>query len=97
MVAKDLIALLLDAANCLKLPAQGDIGAVRIVRTFVWNDERPNDTDEVRAAGVDNHVRHHGVLFQLRNWELRYPPGKRRVTQAIYDEAVRENVRVRSA
>ena len=91
------MALLLDAANCLKLPAQGDIGAVRIVRTFVWNDERPNDTDEVRAAAVDNHVRHHGVLFQLRTWELRYPPGKRRVTQAIYDEAVRENVRVRSA
>lgn len=87
----------INAANCLTRSAPGEIGAVRIVRTFVWNDERPDDTEEIRAIGVDHHVRHHGVLFQLRAWEIRYPPGQRRVIQAFYEEAVRENVRARSA
>ena len=86
-----------NAANCLKRPALGDIGAVRMMRTFVWNDERPDDTDEIRSTGVDHHVRHHGVLFHLRTWDIRYAPGQRRVTEVIYDEAVRENDRARSA
>jgi hypothetical protein len=36
--------------------------AARIVRTFVRNDERPDDTDEIRSTGIDHHVRHHGVM-----------------------------------
>ena len=86
-----------NTANCLKRPAPGDMGAVRIVRTFVWSDERPDDIDEIRSTGIDHHVRHHGVLFQLRTWDIRYPPGQQRVTEVIYDEAIRENVRARSA
>ena len=70
---------------------------MRIVRTFVWNDERPDDTDEIRSTGIEHHVRHQGVLFGLRSWDIRYPPGQRRVTEAIYDEAVRDDVRARSA
>ena len=73
------------------------MSGVRIVRTFVWNDERPDDTDEIRATGVDHHVRHHGVLFQLRTWDIRYPPGQRRITEVIYDELLRENVPAWSA
>jgi len=71
---------------------------VRIVRTFVWNDdERPDDNDEIRSTGIDHHVRYHGVLFQLRTWDIRYPPGQRRVTEAIYDEARSETVSLRLA
>ena len=70
---------------------------MQIVRIFVWNDERPDDTEEIRSTGIDHHVRHHGVLFRLRTWEIRYPPGQRRVTEAIYDEAVREDIQARSA
>jgi len=61
---------------------------VRIVRTFVWSDERPDDTDEIGSLELEHHVRYHGVLFHLRTWDIRYPPGERRVTEAIYDEAV---------
>ena len=90
-------ALTQHAAHCLKRPARGDIGGVRIVRTFVWSDERPDDTDEIRSLELEHHVRYHGVLFHLRTWDIRYPPGERRVTEAIYDEAVQENVHARSA
>jgi hypothetical protein len=85
-----------DGANCLERPGRRNIGAVRIVRTFVWNDERPDDTDEIRSTGIDHHVRYQGVLFELRTWDIRYPPGQPRLTEVIYDEAVRENVRARS-
>ena len=86
-VAKDLIALLLDAANCLKLPGPRNICGVRIMRTFVWSDERPDDTDEIPAAELEQHVRYQGVLFQLRTSDTRHPAGEQRVTKAIYDEA----------
>jgi hypothetical protein len=68
-----------------------------MVRTFVWNDERPDDTDEIRATGIDHHVRYQGALFKLRTWDIRYPPGERRVTEAIYDEARPETVSLRLA
>ena len=86
-------ALTQHAANCLKRPARGDTGRMRMVRTFVWNDGRPDDTDEIRSTGIDRHVRHRGVLFQLRTWDIRYPPGERRVTEAVYDEAVSPEAR----
>jgi hypothetical protein len=66
---------------------------MRMVRTFVWGDGRPDDSDEIRSTGIDRHVRYRGVLFQLRTWDIRYPPGERRVTEAVYDEAVDPEVR----
>ena len=89
------LALLPDAANCLELPGPGHIGAVRIVRTFVWNDARPDDTDEIRAAEVDitSGITASCSISAPGN---SYPSGQRRVTQATYDEATGE-VRVRSA
>jgi hypothetical protein len=85
--AIDLIALLLDAANCLKLSGPRNICGVRIMRTFVWSDERPDDTDEIPAAELEQHVRYQGVLFQLRTSDTPHPAGEQRVTKAIYDEA----------
>ena len=61
---------------------------MRIVRTFVWRDERANDTDELRSTDLAHHVGHEGVSFLLRSWDIRYPSGKPRVTEAIYDETV---------
>ena len=60
---------------------------MRIVRTFVWSDDRPNDNDELRSTELDHPVGHHGVSFNLRTWDIRYPSGEPRVTEAIYDEA----------
>jgi hypothetical protein len=57
-----------------------------IARTFVWGDGRPNDSDEILSRTVDHHVTHDGVLFVLRHWDIRYRPGERRVTKAVYDE-----------
>jgi len=38
------------------------------MRTFVWSDERPDDTNEICAAELEHHVRYQGVLFQLRTF-----------------------------
>ena len=62
---------------------------MRIVRTFVWRDERADDTDELRCSELDHRVGHHGAWFKLRTWDVRYPMGQPRVTEAIYDEASR--------
>jgi len=59
---------------------------MRIERTFIWNDSRPDDHDEVRARHIAPRVQHQGVLFSLRGWDVRYPPGVTRVTDATYDE-----------
>jgi hypothetical protein len=60
---------------------------MRIARTFVWDDGRPDDHDEIVSPAVDHRARHDGVQFELRHWDIRYRPGERRVTEAIYDEA----------
>ena len=59
---------------------------MRIARRFVWNDGRPDDHDEVFAASVGHRVTHDGVRFALGRWDIRYPAGERRVTDAIYNE-----------
>ncbi len=62
---------------------------MRIARTFVWRDGRPDDHDEVVSPSVDPSARRDGVPFALRRWEIRYRPGERRVTEAVYDEVRR--------
>jgi len=70
---------------------------MRIQRRFVWSEERADDYEELLAAGVDRHLVHDGVPFHLRHWDMRYLGGKPRVTEAVYDEAVRREVHARSA
>jgi hypothetical protein len=60
---------------------------MRIARVFVWGDERPDDHDEIRAVDIPHHVTHQGVHFDLRIWDMRFPQGQERITDAIYDEA----------
>ena len=57
-----------------------------IARTFVWGEGRPDDGDEIRSLYVDHHVIHDGVDFHLGRWDIRYRPGERRVTQAVYEK-----------
>jgi len=59
---------------------------MRIARVFVWSDERPDGRDEIRAVDIPHQVTHGGVHFTLRSWDIRYPQGQERVTEAIYDE-----------
>jgi len=60
---------------------------MRIARVFVWRDEkRPVDRDEIRSLDIPHRVTHDGTHFELRNWDLRYPPGQERITDAVYDE-----------
>ena len=54
----------------------------RIVRVFTWRDGRPDDRDEIRSLDIPQHVTHAGTLFELRTWDIRYPQGKERVTDA---------------
>ena len=70
---------------------------MRIAQVFVWKDDRPDDHVEIRSVDIPHHVTHDGTLFELRTWDIRYPPGQLRVTEAIYDEAVREDIQARSA
>ena len=60
---------------------------MKITRTFVWRNERPDDHDEIRSGRLDHHLLHDGVRFELRGWDIRYTPGEPRVTEATYDEA----------
>ena len=59
---------------------------MRIHRTFVWRDGRPDDEEEIRSEVVDHLVSHGGARFVLRSWDMRFPPGRPRVTEAVYDE-----------
>ncbi len=59
---------------------------MRIARKFVWSDGRPDDHDEIVSASVDHRVTHEGVSFELHDWDIRYRAGKRRLTEAIYNE-----------
>jgi hypothetical protein len=61
---------------------------VRIHRIFVWDDDRPDEHDEIRSVDIPHHVTRDGVHFELRNWDIRYPQGEERVTDAFYDEVV---------
>ena len=59
----------------------------QIVRRFVWSDGRPADHEAIHAAEVSQRLLHQGVLFTLRNWDVRYTTGEPRITAAIYDQA----------
>ena len=59
---------------------------MRIARVFVWKDGRPDDQDEIRSREIPHHVTHEGSRFELRAWDVRYPQGQERVTDAVYDE-----------
>lgn len=61
---------------------------MRIARVFVWNDDRPDGHDEIRSVDIPRQVTHDGAHFMLRTWDIRYPPGEDRVTDAIYDQVV---------
>ena len=59
---------------------------MRIARVFVWADDRPDGHDEIRSPDIPHQVTHEGTHFELRTWDIRYPQGQERVTDAIYDE-----------
>ena len=59
---------------------------MRIARVFVWKDDRPDGHDEIRSVDIPRHVTHDGVLFELRGWDIRFPQGQERITDAFYDE-----------
>jgi hypothetical protein len=61
---------------------------MRIARVFVWADGRPDGQDEIRSLDIPHQVTHEGVHFTLRSWDIRYPHGQERVTDAIYDEVI---------
>ena len=59
---------------------------MRIARVFVWKDGRPDDQDDIRSVDIPHHVTYEGAHFQLRTWDIRYPAGQERITDAFYDE-----------
>lgn len=59
---------------------------MRIARVFVWSDDRLDDRDEIRSLDILHHVTYEGALFKLRTWDIRYPQGEERITDAFYDE-----------
>lgn len=59
-----------------------------IERRFVWGDGRPDEFDEIHADTIDRHLTRAGARFRLRTWDLRYRPGRRRLTEAVYDEVL---------
>jgi hypothetical protein len=61
---------------------------MRIARVFEWSDDRPDDYDEIRSSDIAPHVTHEGTLFALRTWDIRYPQGKERITDACYGEVL---------
>lgn len=61
---------------------------MRIARVFVWSDGRPDGHDEIRSLEISHQVTHEGTRFQLRTWDVRYPQGQERVTDAFYDEVI---------
>ena len=63
--------------------------AVRIARVFVWKDGRPDGHDEIRSVAIPRYATFEGVRFELRTWDVRYPQGQERITDAFYDELTR--------
>jgi len=62
---------------------------MRIERVFIWRgDDHPDDHDEIRSVDIPHHITHDGTLFKLRKWDIRFPQGQERVTDAFYDEVV---------
>jgi hypothetical protein len=62
---------------------------MRIARVFVWRDEgRDDDHDEIRSLDIPHRVTHDGAHFELRNWDIRYPQGEERITDAFYDQVL---------
>ena len=59
---------------------------MRIARLFVWSGNRRDDRDEVLSTHIPHHVTHEGARFTLRTWDVRYPAGAKRLTDATYDE-----------
>ena len=59
---------------------------MRIARVFIWSDDRPDGRDEIRSPEIPHHVNHNGTQFELRTWDVRYPQGQERITDAFYDE-----------
>jgi len=63
---------------------------MRIARVFVWQDDgRADDHDEIHSLDIPHLVTHKGAHFELRNWDIRYPQGEERITDAFYDEVPR--------
>lgn len=61
---------------------------MRIARVFEWSDQRADDHDEIRSLDIASHVTHEGTLFALRTWDIRFPQGQERITDAFYGEVV---------
>jgi hypothetical protein len=61
---------------------------MRIARVFVWNDDRPDEHDEIRSIDLLHRVTHEGAQFTLRSWDIRFPQGHERITDAFYCEVV---------
>ena len=62
---------------------------MRIARVFVWQEDgRADDHDEIRSLDIPRLVTHNGAHFELRNWDIRYPQGEERITDAFYDEVL---------
>jgi hypothetical protein len=57
---------------------------MRVERIFVWTDGRPDGHDEIRSLEIPHRVTHRGSCFELRAWDVRYPQGQERVTDAIF-------------
>ena len=55
---------------------------MRIARLFVWSGNRRDDRDEVLSTHIPHHVTHEGARFTLRTWDVRYPAGAKRLTDA---------------
>ena len=70
---------------------------MRIQRRFVWSDERTDDYEELLSPSIERHLIHDAVQFDLRHSDIRTPPGKRGLTEAVYDEAVQQQLSARSA
>ena len=61
---------------------------MRIARTLCGVMVVLDDHDEIVSPSVDHRGRRDGVLFVLRGWDIRYRPGERRVTEAVFDVVV---------
>ena len=66
---------------------------MRILRRFVWRDDKADVYEEILSPTVDRLVMHGGTAFHLRHWDIRYGAGKPRVTEAVYDEAIHSKAR----
>jgi hypothetical protein len=67
---------------------------MRITRRFVWSDNWVDEYEEILSPTVDRLVRRGGTRFYLRHWDVRYAPGKPRVTEAVYEQWVQRKLRL---